>query len=278
MPSIHTLTLNNHTLTYTAAGSPDAPPLLMVHGWTSYRGVWRQTMEAFQDRYYCVALDLLGCGHSDKPADADYSISAQGQRVLQFADALGIDHFTLMGHSMGGQIALCMASMLAPERVTNLVSVAGVVAARLTSFVEENVYRGIALGRRFPWIYKIGEKLVDFRWYSRFSFRSWFYNMDAIPFDDWEVDRRMAVQPAAYISTYKAGEAIHGLNLTPHLAKITVPILAVAGRQDAVVPVSDSELIQQHVPNSRLVWIDECGHFPMYEQTGQYLEALRGFL
>ena len=120
--------------------------------------------------------------------------------------------------------------------------------------------------------------LIDTHWYARFSFRSWFYNVDAIPFADWEVDRHMAVQPDAYISTYKAGEAIHGLNLTPHLAKITIPILAVIGRQDAVVPVSDSELIQQYAPNSRLVWIDECGHFPMYEQTGQYLEVLRGFL
>jgi 2-hydroxymuconate-semialdehyde hydrolase len=104
MQSELTFTFDNHQLTYTTAGHADAPPLLLIHGWLSYRGVWQQTMEAFKDSHYCVAIDLLGFGNSDKPADADYSIAAQGQRVLQLANALGIDRFTLMGHSMGGQI------------------------------------------------------------------------------------------------------------------------------------------------------------------------------
>jgi len=101
MQSELTITSDNHKLTYTKVGHSDAPPLLMIHGWLSYRGVWRQTADAFKNSHYCVAIDLLGFGNSDKPADADYSIAAQGQRVLQLADALGFDRFTLMGHSMG---------------------------------------------------------------------------------------------------------------------------------------------------------------------------------
>jgi pimeloyl-ACP methyl ester carboxylesterase len=49
------------------------------------------------------------------------------------------------------------------------------------------------------------------------------------------------------------------------------------GRQDSVVLLSDGRLMEQWVPNSRLVWIDECGHFPMYEQTAQYLAAVQSF-
>ena len=145
--------LNNHQLTYTTAGRPDNPPLLMIHGWFSHRGVWQQTVEALKNDYYCVTVDLLGFGDSDKPADADYGINAQAERILCLADILGFDRFTLIGHSMGGQTALCIASMLAPERVSKLVNVAGVVSARLTPYIERVNYKFVALGKTFPQIY-----------------------------------------------------------------------------------------------------------------------------
>ncbi len=273
-----TVTLDDHRFTYTSGGHPDAPPLVLIHGWISHRGVWQQTVEAFKDSYYCVAVDLLGFGDSDKPADADYSIEAQGRRILQLADALGLDEFVLIGHSMGGQIALCVASMLAPERVTKLVSVAGVVTGRLTSYVERVVYQQMAIGVAFPWLGAPMRWLTRYRWFAHRQFRTWFYEIEAVPFDDWEIDRRMALQPGLHIPAYKAGQAIHNLNLTAHLAKITAPTLAIFGQQDGVVPVADGYLVEQRVPHSRLALIDQCGHFPMYERTTQYLETVRAFL
>ena len=278
MQSELTFICDNHKLTYTTVGHADAPPLLLIHGWLSYRGVWRQTVEAFKDSHFCVAIDLLGFGNSDKPTEADYSIAAQGQRVLQLANALGFDQFTLMGHSMGGQISLCIASMLAPARVTKLVSVGGIVSARLSPAVEKNNVNAVALGVRVPQIYALSRWLFRYKWYLRSTFQTWFHNFDAVPLDEWAMDRYMAFQPGVHISAYKAVQAIHSLNLTSQLAKIASPTLAIAGQQDAVVPISDSHLIKQHVPDSRLVLIDECGHFPMYEKTQQYIEALRAFL
>jgi pimeloyl-ACP methyl ester carboxylesterase len=278
MQSELSFTCDNHKLTYTTVGHPDAPPLLLIHGWLSYRGVWRQTMEAFKDSHYCVAIDLLGFGNSDKPADADYSIAAQGQRVLQLANALGFGRFTLIGHSMGGQIALCIASMLAPARVVKLVSVAGIVSARLTPAVEKVNVSMVALGVRVPQIYPLSRWLFRNKWFLRSTFQTWFYNINAVPLDEWAMDRYMAFQPGVHISAHKAVQAIHTLNLTSQLPKITSPTLAIAGQQDAVVPVSDSHLIKEHVPDSHLVFIDACGHFPMYEKTQLYIEELRAFL
>ena len=278
MLSEQTIACDNGKLTYAAMGDPAAPPLLLIHGWLSYRGVWRQTMEAFKDSHYCVAIDLLGFGDSDKPAGADYSIAAQGQRILQVANTLSFDRFTLMGHSMGGQIALCLASMLAPARVAKLVSVAGIVSARLTPGVEQANVSAVALGARVPQIYPLSRWLFRYQWFLRSTFKAWFYNMDAVPLDEWAVDRYMAFQPGVHISAHKAAQAIHALNLTSQLARIISPTLAIAGQQDAVVLVSDSRLVKQHVPDSRLVLIDECGHFPMYEKWQPYLEALRAFL
>lgn len=102
--------------------------------------------------------------------------------------------------------------------------------------------------------------------------------MDAVPLDEWATDRYMAFQPGVHISAHKAAQAIHALNLTSQLAEIASPTLAIAGQQDAVVPISDSRLIEQHVPDGRLVLIEKCGHFPMYEKTQQYIEALQAFL
>jgi abhydrolase domain-containing protein 6 len=278
MQTEHTFTCDQDKLTYTTAGDPAAPPLVLLHGWLSYRGVWRLTMEAFKASHYCVAIDLLGFGNSDKPAGADYSIAAQGKRVLQLANALSFDRFALMGHSMGAQIALCVASTLAPARVVKLVSVAGVVAARVMPAVERVNFRAVEMGARVPQFYSLWRWLAQYRWFINASFQTWFHDLEAVPLADWAMDRYMVFQPGVHLSAHKAAQAIQALNLTSQLTKITAATLAIAGQQDAVVPVSDSHLIKQHVPNSLLALIDECGHFPMYEKPRQYLEALRAFM
>ena len=249
----------------------------MIHGWSSYHGVWRQTVEAFKESHYCVLVDLLGFGESDKPEGADYSIEAQGQRILSLTDILGLDQFALMGHSMGGQIALCIASMLTPSRVTKLISVGGVVTARLMPRAE-TVYWLTATGAVFPGLYSLARWLSRYRWYAHLFFRPWFYKMDVIPFKAWQMDRYMALQPGGHAALYKAGQAIHNLNLTAYLAQIVAPTLAIFGQQEGAVYVSDGSLVEQYVPDSRLVLIDQCGHFPMYEQPQRYLAALRDFL
>jgi pimeloyl-ACP methyl ester carboxylesterase len=230
-----------------------------------------------QEHFYCVAVDLLGFGDSDKPHDADYSIPAQGKRILNIADQFGLERFALIGHSMGGQIALCTASMLAPGRITRLVSVDGVVAAKLTPAVNR-VDMLVVLGRYFRPGYAIMRWLDQFRWFAYWNHRPWFYRMDSVPFADWATDRDMAMQPALHVSAHEAGKAIRALDLTPHLPHITAPTLAIFGRQDGTVPVSDGHLVEQLVPDSRLVLIEDCGHFPMVEKTDTYLAALCDFL
>ena len=102
--------------------------------------------------------------------------------------------------------------------------------------------------------------------------------MDTIPFEAWEIDRWMAVRSALRYSAKPAGDAIRHTNLTPFLASITAPTLAVFGRQDGTVPPADGQLVAQHVPSGQLALLDRCGHFPMYEQTADYLTLVKDFL
>ena len=273
--------IDGHKITYFVAGNTDLPPLMMVHGFGSYHGVWAQTIEALQENYHCIAIDLLGFGYSDKPYNADYSIIAQGKRVLKLADELGWKEFSLMGHSMGGQIALCIASTLAPNRIQHLVDVSGVVAARLSPFAENINIRSIALARAIPQAFSLYRWLARQRWLvlSPFTgFRSYFYRMDTIPFENWAIDREISFQPDGQVAAYEAGKAIHALDLTLSLSNITAPTLIIFGKQDNIVPITDAYLAQQYISKSKLVMIDECGHFPMYEKQKQYLEAVCAFL
>jgi pimeloyl-ACP methyl ester carboxylesterase len=251
--------------------------MLMVHGLMSHRGVWADTMEVFKLSHQCVALDLLGFADSPKPADGDYSIQAHARSVLKLADSLGFEHFDLLGHDMGGQIALYIAAKLAPERVTRLVSVSGVVSGKLTKRADRFSRLIIATGANMPLVYEWLYRLVRWKLFAYFVFRSWFHQMSKLPFDAWELDRQMACQRTIHQSAHRSSVSMHSTDLTQELNNIKAPTLAIFGNQDGAVPVSDGELIKQHVPDGRLLLIDQCGHYPMYEQRDRYLDALLAF-
>lgn len=273
----HTITLDGHKIAYFTAGNPTKPLFLFIHGWSSFHGVWNSTIEALQDEFFCVSVDLLGFGESDKPRRADYGIEAQGRRVLAIADALHYDHFHLAGHSMGGQIALCIASILAPERVVKLVDVAGVVAARGGDRLERN-FTIAWLNYYFPLVTWTLWLLSRAEWMALHIFGVLFYDVSAMPFDSWTADRNAALQPGCHVGMYRGADAIHQLDLTDHLPEISAPTLALFGSEDKMVPVKDGHLVSQCVPQSQLILIEECGHFPMYEHPDAYLSTLNEFL
>ncbi len=268
------ITIKGKQLACTLAGDPQNPPIIMLHGWASHRGVWRQTMAALEGKYYCVAVDLLGFGASDKPDGSDYNLSTQGLRIVMLADQLGFKTFSLIGHSMGGQIAMYIAAVLAPKRVEKLVSVGGVVTGKLSDAVEKTSVPFVRNARKMPWLYGMARSLIKSRLVARSVFKTWFFNMNNIPFEAWEEDRLAAFNPACAISSDETSKAMHALDLTQHLRKIQAETLLIRGKQDGVVPEDQALLAQTLIPNNNLALIEKCGHFPMYERKSQYLKAL----
>lgn len=271
-------TSQGHRLTYSTMGQPENPPIIMIHGWFSHRGVWETTMQHYAEHHYCIAIDLLGFGESNKPSTNEYTIEAQAKRVLELIDNLGFDQFILVGHSMGGMISLYIAAELAPDRVIKVVSVAGVVTNRLHRRVEWLAYPLVALTYYAPIVGRITNYLSQYRWAAHSVFRSWFYKMDNPPFDTWAKDRWYATNDQMSNSGYWAGQAIHHMDLTDRLKQIKAPTLAIFGKQDGTVHVSDGRLVDEQVPDSSLALIDQCGHFPMYEQPDAYLRAMGEFI
>lgn len=268
----------SHQLIYTASGDPSKPLLIMIHGWLSYRGVWRTTVPALQDRFYCVAVDLLGFGDNAKPANADYSIAAQAQRIVALADELGHQRFSLMGHSMGGQISTHIAAITAPERVEHLIAIGGVVTGRLTPFVEKVIVPAERLAQRYPALYDVmGGWTEKYRWYANWVYQCWFYDMNIMPFDAWKTDRQMAAQPSVRASACNAYDSLFATDLTNYLDCVRAQTMVISGIQDGTVPVEQANLLAQRVKDAKLVLYDQCGHFPMFEKTADYLSALTTF-
>jgi len=269
-----TINIKGNQLTCTIEGNPQNPAIILIHDWASHRGVWQQTISAFNSKYYCIAVDLLGFGSSDKPDDADYSLPVQGQRILSLADKLGLTKFSLIGHSMGGQIGILIASVLAPPRIEKLVLVNGIITGKFSLSFENYIPSTIDTLRNLPFLYTISNSLVNFSFIGKKVFNYWFYNFNFAPFESWRKDRLVACNPACFLSMPETLNAIKAVDLTQNLRKIKAQTLIISAKQDAMIPMDQSLLAQTLIPNNDLAVIEKCGHFPMYEKPGNYLKAL----
>ncbi|MEL6182513.1 MAG: alpha/beta fold hydrolase, partial [Myxococcota bacterium] len=116
---VRTVTLDGVEVAYVDQGRPEGRPLVLVHGLGEHVGYWRRNMGAWAQWYRVVAIDLPGYGHSAKPAQP-FSMRGYADVVRGVMDHVGLEQAVVVGHSMGGQVALTMA-LRHPERVRGLV-------------------------------------------------------------------------------------------------------------------------------------------------------------
>ncbi len=123
MPFVNrTVKVNGLALHYTEWGRPDASPVVLLHGITGHARVWDYVAERLTPGFRVLALDQRGHGDSEAPQDADYRIATMADDLAAFADTLRLERFRLVGHSMGGRIAIQYAAHF-PTRLERLVIV-----------------------------------------------------------------------------------------------------------------------------------------------------------
>jgi len=268
--------IDGKRIAYLTAGDPANPALIMVHGWLSHAAVWRQTFASFHHNHYCIALDLLGHGHSDKPSDGDYSVPAQSERVLKLADALGLETFSLAGHSMGGLISLYTA-LVAPDRIKRLILIAPIVDGKLSPYVRNFLKPIYKLGMNFRAAWAISRSAAKLEWYRGIFDGPFFYDRSQVTSDNF-IDQEMATIEGIEIAAYRDLEAIDAMDLTEEACKIVIPTLIIFGEHDNTVPIQNGYILEKCMPVSELLIIEECGHVPMVEKPVEYLDALRRIL
>ncbi len=108
MKSMNKCTISGNDIAYSRDGSGE--PVLLIHGITTYSFIWRKIIPHLTPNYDVIAIDLLGCGDSDKPLDVDYSIKNQAEIIVEFIKKLELGKTHLVAHDIGGGVAQILAA------------------------------------------------------------------------------------------------------------------------------------------------------------------------
>lgn len=253
---LRSITLDNLQVKYRAQGK--GPDVLMIHGWASSSRMWQTMMDDLAGRYRCLAFDLPGFGDSEKPGDSWYSIANYVQLTRQIIQSLGLYQPAIVGHSMGGMIALALAAEDGAS-LSRLVALNPVVTGR--TYLDLRMLASPKLG--WPMI-KLGRwfwPLTTSDWVGPWLGRERAAQLTRIR-EDWGKSTA-----ASAMSTVRA---IGQCDLTPLLPRITTPTLVVLGSRDLTAPNAEGRLAARHIPGARLVVLP-TGHLPtddMPDETG----------
>jgi pimeloyl-ACP methyl ester carboxylesterase len=255
------------TTAYLEAGS--GPPVLMMHG--SGPGVsgtanWQYNIPVLAEKFHVLAPDIVGFGATERPADIVYSLRAWTDHVWAFLDALGIEKTAIVGNSLGGRIALQMATDR-PERISRMVLMGSPgVGMSLTEGLQAlRAYEPShdtmrALLRNYfavdPTL--ITDELVEIRYEA------------SVADGAYEAYRAMFFDPR-----HKGSE----LGITEdEVRAITTPTLLVHGREDKVVPVQVSVTMLGLLPNADLHVFSACGHWTQIERAEEFSALVADYL
>lgn len=251
------------------AGARDDPTVLLVHGLGPVAGEdWHRVVAALADDYHVVVPDLPGFGRSQVPAST-LSPERYAAMLDWLTGHLGLRPVRLVGHSMGGAIALYYASEH-PGAVEQLVvaDTAGILhrAALIRTLVEAHpalhalpndirmsVRRLIDKGERLIERLATGPDPTE---YLREHSAAW--------------RRLLSDRPNT-----NAALALIRSDFSGRLERLEVPVMIIWGEADSVAPLRTAHLLDARLPNSRLEVIEGAGHVPMRTHPAAFLEILR---
>lgn len=224
--------------------------LLLVHGFPLDRRIWTPVIERLPSTLRVVDPDLPGCGKEPLPT-GPMTMDDYARHLLERMDAQGHRKFFVAGHSMGGYILFAMLRQ-APDRIAGgaLVSSRALPESEDGRKMRETVaLRAEKEGPGFL-VATMPEKAVGNEPPPGVIDAIRAVIREAQPKGVAAAARAMAARPDA----------------TPQLGAIACPIVVFAGRQDKIVPASESEAMAKAIPGARLVWCERSGHVPMLEE------------
>ncbi|ALG86084.1 alpha/beta fold hydrolase [Gordonia phthalatica] len=244
-------------------------PVLLIHG--SGPGVsawanWRLTIPTLADRHRVIAPDILGFGYTTRPDGAEYNAETWLDHLVGLIDALGLEKVSVVGNSFGGALAMRLATRH-PDRVERLVLMGSV-----------GVLFPITPGLDAVWGYQPSvpamRRLLDVFAYDER------YATDELAELRYAASIRPGVQES-YASMFPAPRQRKVAEMAVDesaISAIGCPTLIVHGRDDQVIPLSNSLRLLDLIPDSRLHVFAECGHWVQIEKTAAFNTVVDGFL
>jgi pimeloyl-ACP methyl ester carboxylesterase len=279
LPAIaeHEIRLHGHTTCYRTAGD-SGPLVLLIHGITGHGAAWDPVTARLAAGHRVLVPDLLGHGTSAKPR-GDYSLGAFAAGLRDLMVALGEPRATVVGHSLGGGIAMQFAYQF-PSRVARLALVSSGGLGREVNVIlraaalpgAEQVLPFIAA----PWLVNAGTAVA--RALDRVGLR---VGTDLAGMGEGLSSLRTRDAREAFVATVRSVIDAGGqrVNATDRLyLAAEVPTQLIWGARDPMIPVEHGRAAHAAMPGSRLEVFENAGHFPFQDDPERFTAVLSDFI
>jgi pimeloyl-ACP methyl ester carboxylesterase len=268
--------LHGQRVTYKLRG--EGPPIVLIHGITSSSRTWRAVIDGLAERHTVLAPDLLGHGHSGKPR-GDYSLGAYASGIRDLMALLGIDSATMVGHSLGGGIAMQFSYQF-PERLDRLALVdSGGLGTEVNLVLRAATLPGaeIVLPLMFSPVTRnagraVGRVLGRLGLRANANVRGLAEGLDSLG----DAEARRAFVHTARSVIDPRGQRVDARDRL-YLSE-DVPTLLVWGDRDPIIPLAHGREAHELMPHSRLEVFPGAGHFPFNDDPERFVEVLSGFI
>ena len=255
---------------YLHAGDESKPTLLMLHGITGHAEAYARNLRAHAEHFSCWAIDFIGHGYSEKP-DHPLEVKHYVDQVLKFMDAIGVDKAYITGESLGGWTAARLA-IEHPDRAERVVlnTMGGTMA---NPKVMERLYTLSMEAAKDPSWERVKARL------------EWLMADPAMVTDDLIKTRQLIFQQSEWLKACENNMALQNPEIRRRnmitdedLRSLSVPALVLWTTKDPSGPVDEAKRIAGLIPNAQLAVMDNCGHWPQYEDTDTFNQIHLDFL
>jgi pimeloyl-ACP methyl ester carboxylesterase len=263
----NTIALHGVSIHYVDRGQ--GPPLVLIHGLGGSICNFRYNIPVLSQHLRVVALDLKGFGYSERPATGDYSLMAQARLVGELMDRLGIPRAAVLGHSMGGAIALRLAATW-PEKVDRLILVGSAPPDRMVP--------RFAASPPLPSLLGLGAALVLHQPRLReIVLRQGFYDpafLSPEMVEEFRHIARIRGSTSSIVSILRDAAREEPIDLS----RLSQPVLLLWGRHDRWPGLRLARWLADQIPDARLKVIDRARHMVLEERAEEANEAILSFL
>ena len=261
--------ISGHKIFYSREGAGE--PLLLLHGITTYSFIWRKIIPLLTPHFDVIAVDLIGCGKSDKPLDVDYSIKNQADIIFEFIKKLELKNIHLVAHDIGGGIGQILT------------------VKHPGFFLDTTLINSVAydfwpvqpiIAMRTPIVRQIAMASLDFGAFRLVVKRG--LSQKEVLTEElmqlfWEPMKTKSGRKG-FLHLAESLNNKHLLEIKDDLHKTKIPFLIIRGNEDVYLSVEICETLYKNIPRCELLKIPNTGHFMMEEEPNKISDAIISFI